>query len=157
MHAHAISVSFPCVDLSKLGSPESSNNQIEANESSRSFCIYTWCNTTQLNHNINIPKNQSYETDFYYYLDCCEHCLCSYGTIADLLEWYCWQRVCWFGNASRSVLNQHAGTVSWSGRTHEYRQRGFRWSVYQTDGRYLLDWFYQSRHYHLAWVGTYRL
>ena len=35
MHAHAFSVSFPCVDLSKLGSPESSSNQIEANESSR--------------------------------------------------------------------------------------------------------------------------
>ena len=41
MHARVTSVSFPCVDLSKLGSPDSSNNQIEANESARFLCLYT--------------------------------------------------------------------------------------------------------------------
>ena len=41
MHARVTSVSFPCVDLSKLGSPDSSNNQIEANESSRFFYLNT--------------------------------------------------------------------------------------------------------------------
>ena len=46
MHAHAFSVSFPCVDLNYKGSPESSKCQIEANESSRFFYVYT--NT---NHN----------------------------------------------------------------------------------------------------------
>ena len=42
MHAHASSVSFPCVDLKNKGGPESSMNQIEANESSRFyFCMIT--------------------------------------------------------------------------------------------------------------------
>ena len=43
MHAHAFSVSFPCVDLKNKGSPESSMNQIEANESARFYFCTRFC------------------------------------------------------------------------------------------------------------------
>ena len=49
MHAHAFSVSFPCVDLNYKGSPDSSKCQIEANESSRFFYVYTNTNHNPLN------------------------------------------------------------------------------------------------------------